>query len=83
MLQKTECKNIMVVQQLPLGENFAKIVPKEWFEKDDLFEITDNSVLQMIKEEIDKGSNDDDEMDGDKESRVLHSEGLVSLEIGL
>jgi len=65
----------MVVRQLPLHENFAKIVLKEWFD--------DSSVLQMIKEETDKGSDDDDEMDGDKESRVLHSEGLVALEIGL
>jgi hypothetical protein len=47
----------MVVQQLPLHENFAKIVLKEWFDKDDLFEIPDSSVLQMIKEETDKGRN--------------------------
>jgi len=30
-----------------------------------------------------KGSNDDVEMDGDKESGVLHAEGLVALEIRL
>jgi hypothetical protein len=37
----------------------------------------------MIKKKIDEGSNDDGEMDGDKESRVLYAEGLAALEIGL
>jgi hypothetical protein len=59
----------------------ALIVLKEWFDKGDLFEITDSILLQMIKKKFDKGSNDDGEMDGDKESRVLHAEGLVALEI--
>jgi len=83
LAENMECKNIMMVQQLPLRENFAKIVFKEWFDKGDLCEITDTSVLQMIKEKTDKGSSDDGEMDGVKESRVLHAEGLVALEIGL
>jgi hypothetical protein len=75
--------NIVMVQQLQLLENLAKIVLKEWFDKGDFYEINDTSVLQKIKEKIDKGSNDDGEMDGVKESRVLHAEGLVALEIGL
>lgn len=83
LAENMDWTNIMMVQQLPLLENFAKIVLKEWFDKGDLFEITDTFVLQKIKEKIDKGSNDEGEMDGVKESRVLHAEGLVSLEIGL
>lgn len=74
---------IMMVQRLPLLENFAKIVLKEWFDKGDLCEITDTSLPQMIKGKIDKGSNDDGEMDGVKESRVLHAEGLVALKVEL
>jgi hypothetical protein len=65
----------------------VKILPRlflrEWFDKSDLCEITDSSVLQMIKEKIDKGGIDDGEMDGGKESRVFHAEGLVALEISL
>jgi hypothetical protein len=83
LAEDMECKNIMMVQQLPVCEHFAKIVLKEWFNKDDLCEITDGSVLQVIKEKIEKGSNDDGEMVGDKGSRVLHTEGLVDLEISL
>jgi hypothetical protein len=37
----------------------------------------------VIKEKTDKGSNDDGEMDVDKESRVHHAEGLVDLIISL
>jgi hypothetical protein len=49
LAEDMECKNIVIVQQLPLRENFAKIFLKEWFDKGDLFEITDSSVLQLIK----------------------------------
>jgi len=43
LAEDMECKNMMMVHQLPLLENFAKIVLKEWFDKSDLFEITDSS----------------------------------------
>ena len=50
LAEDRECKNRMMIQQLPLCENFAKIVLKELFDKGDLFKITDISVLQIIKE---------------------------------
>jgi len=37
LAEDMECKNMMMVQQLPLRENFAKNVLKEWFDKGDLF----------------------------------------------
>lgn len=83
LAEDMDYKNIMMVQQLPLFEKFCQDCSERMVCKGDLYEITDSSVLQMIKEKIEKGSNDDGEMDGDKKNRVLHAEQLVAREIGL
>jgi hypothetical protein len=56
LAEDMECKNIMMVQQLPVCENFPKIFLKEWFNKGDLHEINDSSVRQVIKEKLTKGA---------------------------
>jgi hypothetical protein len=49
LAEDMECKNIMMVQQLPVCENFPKIFLKEWFNKGVLHEISDSSVRQVTK----------------------------------
>jgi hypothetical protein len=57
MAEENEHKNLMcLIQQLPKCKNSNKMFVKEWFNKDDRYEITDNSIIQTIKEKTNESS---------------------------